>query len=137
MWQLDWTRAAMVTELGNAIGLLLIGLLDHRTVRIVSFAKKLPPEKRKGEANAVLIEPVFPQGKGTTPSVSTTRCKKAAQNATPDPHDLYKTAPLIAGAKARGNSSHPALGSPYMRSYNPNARCDYHDRDVGHAIERC
>ncbi|RDX73480.1 hypothetical protein CR513_46914, partial [Mucuna pruriens] len=34
----------------------------------VGFAKKLPPEKKKGEANAVLIGPIFPQGKGAIPS---------------------------------------------------------------------
>ncbi|RDX79089.1 hypothetical protein CR513_40529, partial [Mucuna pruriens] len=34
----------------------------------VGFAKKLLPEKKKGEANVVLIELVFSQGKGTTPS---------------------------------------------------------------------
>ncbi|RDY12081.1 hypothetical protein CR513_03166, partial [Mucuna pruriens] len=37
----------------------------------VGSAKKLALEKRKGEANAVLIEPIFSQGKGTTPSYPT------------------------------------------------------------------
>ncbi|RDX73763.1 hypothetical protein CR513_46570, partial [Mucuna pruriens] len=29
------------------------------------------------------------------------------------------------------------LESPYSRSYDPNAKCDYHGRAVGHATERC
>ncbi|RDX97580.1 hypothetical protein CR513_19634, partial [Mucuna pruriens] len=28
------------------------------------------------------------------------------------------------------------LEPPYLRSYDPNARCDYHGGAVGHAIER-
>ncbi|RDX79703.1 hypothetical protein CR513_39844, partial [Mucuna pruriens] len=26
---------------------------------------------------------------------------------------------------------------PYSRSYDPNAKCDYHARAVGHSTERC
>ncbi|RDX68397.1 hypothetical protein CR513_52624, partial [Mucuna pruriens] len=33
----------------------------------MGFTKKLLLKKKKGEANGVLIEPVFPHGKGTTP----------------------------------------------------------------------
>ncbi|RDY05657.1 hypothetical protein CR513_10477, partial [Mucuna pruriens] len=29
------------------------------------------------------------------------------------------------------------LEPPYQRSYDPNARCDYHGGAIGHAIERC
>ncbi|RDX69966.1 hypothetical protein CR513_50849, partial [Mucuna pruriens] len=65
--------------------------------------------------------------------VSIARRKKAAQNANPDPHDLYRTAPSIVGAKAL---SLKPLVPLYLRSYDPNARCDYHGGVVGHATER-
>ncbi|RDX80352.1 hypothetical protein CR513_39114, partial [Mucuna pruriens] len=34
----------------------------------MGFAKKLTAEKKKGEANTMLVELVFPQGKGAAPS---------------------------------------------------------------------
>ncbi|RDX72970.1 hypothetical protein CR513_47480, partial [Mucuna pruriens] len=43
---------------------------------------------------------------------STTRREKAAQNADPDPNDLYRTAPSAIGTKAYGNSSSQNPSSP-------------------------
>ncbi|RDX88621.1 hypothetical protein CR513_29767, partial [Mucuna pruriens] len=122
----------------------------------MGLAKKPMLEKKKGETNAVLMEPIFPQGKGSTLSyptatyaslppmsssyqlkVSTTRHEKAAQNIDPDSYALYGATPSTTGTETCGNNSFQAPRTPYMRIYDPNTRCDYHDRAVGHAIERC
>ncbi|RDX85174.1 hypothetical protein CR513_33670, partial [Mucuna pruriens] len=94
------------------------------------FIKKPIFEKKKGEINAVLVEPIFPQGKANILSyptqihigpklavaytnqptsnrqykASATRYKKATQDIDPDSHALYKVKPLQ---------------PPYPRSYDP------------------
>ncbi|RDY10083.1 hypothetical protein CR513_05454, partial [Mucuna pruriens] len=81
------------------------------------LAKKLPPEKKKGEANAVLIEPVFPYGKETVP--------------------LYPVQFHVEAGVANVILPLKPLVPSYPRSYDPKARCDYHGRVVGHTTERC
>ncbi|RDY11606.1 hypothetical protein CR513_03707, partial [Mucuna pruriens] len=58
---------------------------------------------------------------------STARHKKATKDAGPNSHAIQKLVEKILLKP---------LEPPYPRSYNPNARCSYHDRAVGHATER-
>ncbi|RDY00704.1 hypothetical protein CR513_16084, partial [Mucuna pruriens] len=78
-----------------------------------SFSKKLTPEKKKGETNVVLIEPIFPQIKANTSSyptqagprgyyqhqVSTTSREKPTLGIDPNPHDLYQAFSPTTGTK--------------------------------------
>ncbi|RDX60684.1 hypothetical protein CR513_61155, partial [Mucuna pruriens] len=112
------------------------------------FAKKPTSEKKKGEANDVLVEPVFPHGKGNAPSYPTqihvgSRLAVAYTNPRPAPYVHPYQPQVDIGVTA---SSRPKvveiiplkpLEPPYLRSYDPNARCDYHGGAIGHATERC
>ncbi|RDY07924.1 hypothetical protein CR513_07899, partial [Mucuna pruriens] len=51
--------------------------------------------------------------------VSIERRKKTIQNADPNPHDLYKIAPSIVGAEARGDSAPQAPSSPVSEKLRP------------------
>ncbi|RDX92547.1 hypothetical protein CR513_25306, partial [Mucuna pruriens] len=98
-------------------------------------SNKLPPKKRKGKTNEVIIEPILPQGKRTTPSylvefhvgtgssrhskVSKARRKKTAQNAKFDPLDLHGTAPSIAEAETRGGTTPQASSCPVSKKLRP------------------
>ncbi|RDX61860.1 hypothetical protein CR513_59869, partial [Mucuna pruriens] len=58
----------------NFVYLVVVGERVELAIRCgnnVGFAKNHALEKKKGEANAVLVEPVFPQGKGNAPSYPT------------------------------------------------------------------
>ncbi|RDX97229.1 hypothetical protein CR513_20032, partial [Mucuna pruriens] len=83
----------------------------------VGFGKKLPPKKRKGEANATLIEP---QG-----------IRRPPRMLTPIPMTYTELLPQLL------EQNLVEIVPPYPRSYDPNAKCDYHGGAVGHAIERC
>ncbi|RDX91946.1 hypothetical protein CR513_25989, partial [Mucuna pruriens] len=70
----------------------------------IGFTKKTGQEKKKGEANAILL----------------------------DPHNLQsKQRNLIA------ISSLKLVEPPYPKSYNPNAKYDYHGGAIGHPTEKC
>ncbi|RDX97794.1 hypothetical protein CR513_19389, partial [Mucuna pruriens] len=141
------------------------------------FAKKLTLEKKKGKANVVLIEPVFPPGKGVAPSyltqfhigaestaahassplvpyvppykpradtgVATTPrpahqgTRRLPRTVTSIPMTYTELLPRLLEQKLMEIVPLKPLVTPYPRSYDPNARCDYHNGVVGHATERC
>ncbi|RDX82942.1 hypothetical protein CR513_36186, partial [Mucuna pruriens] len=126
----------------------------------VGFTKKPASEKKKGEANAVLVEPIFPQGKGNTPSYPTqthvgsrpsradtgaATSSRPAQQGTRRPpkmlapiHMAYiELLPLLLEQKLVEIILLKPLEPPYPKSYDPNARSDYHGGAVGHATKRC
>ncbi|RDX63518.1 hypothetical protein CR513_58043, partial [Mucuna pruriens] len=138
-----------------------------QTNNSTSFAKKPTLEKKKGEANAVLIEPIFPQTKANTASYSTRiqggsrQCHTSNRANSEQTQTTTNARPIQQGARR----SHRVLASipmtytqlfpllleqkqievvplkplepPYLRSYDPNARCDYHGEAIGHATKRC
>ncbi|RDX97020.1 hypothetical protein CR513_20266, partial [Mucuna pruriens] len=88
----------------------LVVVKERIELGIRCFSKKPASEKKKGKANAVLVEPIFPQGKANAP------CQRNKK--------LVEIIPL------------KPLEPPYPRSYDPNARCDCHGGAIGHATER-
>ncbi|RDY05181.1 hypothetical protein CR513_11015, partial [Mucuna pruriens] len=56
---------------------------------------------------------------------------------TPIPMTYTKLFPLLLEQKLIEVVPLKRLEPPYPRSYDPNARCDYHGGAIGHAIERC
>ncbi|RDX82879.1 hypothetical protein CR513_36280, partial [Mucuna pruriens] len=67
-------------------------------------------------------KPVLEKKKGKT---NASRHKKATKDAGLNSHKLVEIIPL------------KPLKPPYLRSYDPNAKCDYHGRAIGHATKRC
>ncbi|RDY13685.1 hypothetical protein CR513_01358, partial [Mucuna pruriens] len=100
------------------------------------LSKKPIAKKKKGEANAVIVGPSFPQGRDHQSKADVARQEKATSNIDSNPRVLHRVVALVARAKAHGNNSPQALEPPYPRSYDPNARCDYHGGVVGHATKR-
>ncbi|RDY00182.1 hypothetical protein CR513_16663, partial [Mucuna pruriens] len=87
-------------------------------------------KEKKGGTNVVLIEPTFPWTKINTSSYSTqTGSRLAATQPTPNIPPSQQRANV-------GATTNP-FEPPYPRSYDPNARCDYHGGAIGHAMERC
>ncbi|RDX71033.1 hypothetical protein CR513_49655, partial [Mucuna pruriens] len=96
------------------------------------LAKKHTTEKKKGKANAVMVGPIFPQGKGASPPYMTryanlpptldhqpkagiARHERKPRTLNPIPIVVA----LATRAKARENNSPQALEPPYPRSYDP------------------
>ncbi|RDX95815.1 hypothetical protein CR513_21598, partial [Mucuna pruriens] len=132
-----------------------------------SFTKKVASKKKKGETNVMMVEPVFPQEKANAPSyptqvhigsrqaaaytnppptnVGATTNSRPAQQGTrrlprtlaPIPMPYAELLPLLLEQKLVEIIPLKPLESPYPRSYDPNARCDYHGRVVGHATKMC
>ncbi|RDX98230.1 hypothetical protein CR513_18889, partial [Mucuna pruriens] len=108
----------------------------------IGFAKKPISEKKKGETNAVLVEPIFPHGKihiGPRPTVAYTNQSTVLYI---PPYQLQTDIRVAANTRTtqQGTRRPPKtltpIPMPYI-DYDPNARCDYHGGVVGHAIERC
>ncbi|RDX98906.1 hypothetical protein CR513_18121, partial [Mucuna pruriens] len=138
-----------------------------------NFTKKLALEKKKGETNVVLVEPVFPQEKVNTSLYSTwiqvgsrsaamplapyilpfqpradvgaaTRTRLAQQGMrkphrvlAPIPMTYIELLPLLLEQKLVEVVPLKPLEPPYPRSYDPNAKCDYHGGAIRHTTERC
>ncbi|RDX69631.1 hypothetical protein CR513_51228, partial [Mucuna pruriens] len=98
------------------------------------FAKKPMSKKKKGETNVVLVELIFPQGKANASLYPTQAHKRIVASTNPPlvpyipPYQLRTEAGIVASSKPPRQS---------IRSYDPNARCDYHGGAVGHATKRC
>ncbi|RDY01257.1 hypothetical protein CR513_15433, partial [Mucuna pruriens] len=95
-----------------------------QTNKVTSFAKKTTSEKKKGETNTVLIEPIFPRS-------------RSDKVLTPIPMTYTKLFPLLLEQKLIEVVPLKPLEPPYPRSYDPNARCDYHGGAIEHATKRC
>ncbi|RDX75450.1 hypothetical protein CR513_44659, partial [Mucuna pruriens] len=92
------------------------------------FAKKPIVEKKKGETNAML------------PTLVNWQCHTSLRTSC----GRTLEQPPIQDPCSKAQESHlgqiiplKPLEPPYPRSYDPNARCDYHGGVVGHAIKRC
>ncbi|RDX82629.1 hypothetical protein CR513_36563, partial [Mucuna pruriens] len=150
----------------NFADLVVVGKFTQ-TNSTASFAKKTTLEKKKGETNAVLIEPTFPQTKINTSSYPTqtgsqlavtrqyrtshqanreqtrglppmpSQHSKPQEGADTNPHDLYQAFPLLLEQKLIEVVPLKPLEPLYPRSYDLNAKCDYHGGAIGHATERC
>ncbi|RDX80572.1 hypothetical protein CR513_38867, partial [Mucuna pruriens] len=77
-----------------------------------------------------LYQPRVGLGEAITPATTQQGPRRPLGALTP----IRMTAPSIVGTKALPLKP---LSPPYPRSYNPNTRCDYHGKAVGHATERC
>ncbi|RDX89627.1 hypothetical protein CR513_28625, partial [Mucuna pruriens] len=142
-----------------------------QTNSVAGFTKKTTSEKKKGETNAVVIEPTFPQTKiNTSPYPTQERSwlamtqptpyippsqprtdagatvnARPTQQATRRSHKVLtpilmtytKLFPLLLEQKLIEVVPLKPLEPSYPRSYDPNARCNYHGGAVGHATERC
>ncbi|RDX73680.1 hypothetical protein CR513_46669, partial [Mucuna pruriens] len=67
---------------------------------------------------------------------SAARYKKATKVVGTNSHAICKVAPPFAGTKIGEIISLKPLEPPYPRSYDPNAKYNYHGGAVGHATER-
>ncbi|RDY00547.1 hypothetical protein CR513_16266, partial [Mucuna pruriens] len=130
-----------------------------QTNSAVGFTKKTMSEEKKGETNTVLIQPTFPQTKinassyptqvgsklvvtQQTPYIQPSQppTQQAARRShrvlTPILMTYTKLFPLLLEQKLIEVVPLKPLEPPYPRSYNLNARCDYHGEAIGHATER-
>ncbi|RDX84583.1 hypothetical protein CR513_34351, partial [Mucuna pruriens] len=94
------------------------------------FAKKTTGfEKKKEEANAILVHPSS-QNKIILSKLEAT----TSVDPTPTPNRE---------SSSNSTNNHSAvlplkpLEPPYPRSYDPNAKCEYHAGAIGHSTERC
>ncbi|RDX68574.1 hypothetical protein CR513_52414, partial [Mucuna pruriens] len=132
-----------------------------------SFVRRSNQERRKGEANAIIIDPsnLHGQGKGlgipqiilskprtSTPTTMTTSLKAEiayTSNAqgirpeqqrrlfTPIPMTYTTLYPLLLQNNMIAILQLKPLEPPYPRNYDPNTKCDYHTGVVGHSTEKC
>ncbi|RDX97564.1 hypothetical protein CR513_19652, partial [Mucuna pruriens] len=118
------------------------------------LAKKPTTEKKKGEANAVMgaspsymaryaNPPPALYGPPRTnigiinPRLVQQGTRRKPQTLTPIPMSYIELLPQLLEQKLMEIIPLKPLEPPYPRSYDPNARCDYHGGAVGHATERC
>ncbi|RDX60129.1 hypothetical protein CR513_61757, partial [Mucuna pruriens] len=111
---------------------------SQTSVTNTGFTKRAGYEKKKGEANAVLIDPanqnkvILSKPRASTPidavklvkeetTPSTTNNRPSGRNR----KNIIVVLPL------------KPLEPPYPRSYDLNAKCDCHVGGVGHAMKRC
>ncbi|RDX83625.1 hypothetical protein CR513_35435, partial [Mucuna pruriens] len=132
-----------------------------------SSTRKSIPDRRKGETNAVTIDPSKPYGPGGNSSsppvtlspprmvVSTnlpnanrgeTRNPANAQNPkssrfrrtfTPIPMTYMALFHQLLQKRMITTAPSKPLEPPYPQSYDPNAKCEYHEKGLGHTIENC
>ncbi|RDY04089.1 hypothetical protein CR513_12235, partial [Mucuna pruriens] len=121
-----------------------------------SFSKKARYEKKKGEANAILIDPasqskvilsklgaptpadsVIPPKEESTPSTSSNRPSERNSVFASLPMTYTALFPTLLQKNMIAILPLKSLEPPYPRSYDPNAKCDYHAKAVGHSTERC
>ncbi|RDX66435.1 hypothetical protein CR513_54794, partial [Mucuna pruriens] len=120
-----------------------------------SFIKKV--EKRRGDTNAVMADSSQGQSKlilsssgVVSPSGTPSQAEVANTPEAPSPHLVrqrrvfapiplpYSTLfPLLLKRGVIAILPLKPLEPPYPRSYDPNAKCDYHSGAVGHSTERC
>ncbi|RDY10265.1 hypothetical protein CR513_05249, partial [Mucuna pruriens] len=120
-----------------------------------SFVKKV--EKRRGDTNTVMAYSSQGQSKlilsssgvvspSDTPSQAEAANTPEAPNSrlvcqrrvfTPIPLPYSTLFPLLLKRGMIAILPLKPLEPPYPRSYDPNEKCDYHSRAVGHSIERC
>ncbi|RDX97806.1 hypothetical protein CR513_19380, partial [Mucuna pruriens] len=133
--------------------------------RNVGFAKKLTSKKKKGEANAVerscspypaqshigvglttsspptpYVPPYQPQadtGVAITLRPAQQGARRPPRMLTLIPMTYTELLPQLLEQKLVEIVPLKPLVPPYPRSYNPNAKCDYHGRVVSHATKRC
>ncbi|RDX78460.1 hypothetical protein CR513_41265, partial [Mucuna pruriens] len=121
-------------------------------------ARKLLPERRKGEANAmtigspntspitlspsgIIVSPNTPSPNGVETASPTNaqdpRTTRLRRNFTPIP--MSYTALLHQLLQKQMISTVPLrpLEPPYPRNYNPTAKCEYHEGGPGHTTENC
>ncbi|RDY11347.1 hypothetical protein CR513_04004, partial [Mucuna pruriens] len=143
----------------------------------IGLAKKPTSKKKKGETYAVLVEPIFQQGKGNSPYPTqihiggsrpivaytnppptpyvppyqprtyvgvVVNSRPAQQNTrrapkmlAPIPMTYIKLLPILLKERLLEIVPLKPLEPSYPRSYDPNAKCDYHGGAVGHATKRC
>ncbi|RDX83097.1 hypothetical protein CR513_36013, partial [Mucuna pruriens] len=105
-----------------------------------NFAKKTRYEKKKAEANAILIDPTS-QGKGSNlanPSnASSSQPSGRSRVFAPLPMTYMALFPFLLQKNMIAVLPSKPLEPPYSKSYNPNAKCDYHAGAVRHSRERC
>ncbi|RDX92589.1 hypothetical protein CR513_25245, partial [Mucuna pruriens] len=118
----------------------------------IDFAKKAGQEKKKREANAVLIDLSNPYGQGKNPYTTQIILNKPGTSASTDSLSLPK---VNAASAPNTQSTRPAqqsergrrnmititplkpLEPSYTKSYDPNAKCDYHTGAIGHPTKKC
>ncbi|RDY05264.1 hypothetical protein CR513_10903, partial [Mucuna pruriens] len=129
----------------------------------VGFAKKANHKKNKGEARIVLIDPSNPYGQSKSPYTAQIILNKPRTSASTDSLTQPKTEAAstsnmqgtqLAQQSRRGRVlasipmtyttlfPHPTPKEhdrkpPYPKSYDPNAKCDYHARAIRHSTEKC
>ncbi|RDX71629.1 hypothetical protein CR513_48997, partial [Mucuna pruriens] len=129
-----------------------------------NFTKKIGYEKKKGEANAILIDPagqdkspctaqiILNKLGASTPidlsaqsKVETTNTSNAPNNQlsgrnrvfSPIPMTYTTLFPLLLQKNMIAILLLKPLEPPYPKSYDPYVKCDYHAGAVGHSTERC
>ncbi|RDX65987.1 hypothetical protein CR513_55298, partial [Mucuna pruriens] len=132
-----------------------------------SSARKPMPERRKGETNAVTIDPSKPYGPGGSSSatpvtlspprvvVSTNPPNPSGveaasptdtQNPRPSrPRRIFTSTPMsyttlfhqLLQKRIITTAPLRPLEAPYPQNYNPNAKCEYHEGGPGHTTENC
>ncbi|RDX92297.1 hypothetical protein CR513_25586, partial [Mucuna pruriens] len=129
-----------------------------QTNNSASFTKKPAPERKKGEGKHSILcpdpgripisnnaanalhptEPAMNRRQDRRQHmVNTVRGKKVEHGANPDPDGLHQFVSSTTRTKLIEVVPLMPLELQYPRSYDPNTRCDYHGRAIGHATERC
>ncbi|RDX76842.1 hypothetical protein CR513_43138, partial [Mucuna pruriens] len=90
----------------------------------IGFAKKISQEKKKGEANAILLNPAtYNQSKGKNNNLI--------------PMTYMTFLPLLLRSNLIAISSLKSMEPPYLKSYDLNEKCNSHGGAIGHPIEKC
>ncbi|RDY00570.1 hypothetical protein CR513_16231, partial [Mucuna pruriens] len=82
-------------------------------------------------------QPRADAGVATTPRPTQQGVRRPLRMLTAIPTTYTKLLPRLLEQKLVEIVPLKPLVPPYLRSYDPNVRCDYHGGVVGHATERC